>query len=746
LIKQILLTKKPYYVQVALPTPLYRVFSYCYPTGLPAPKAGQLVRVPFGKQKESIGIIVSSSEQCELDPTKVKDVLSLLHNEPLLGKNILALYEWASAYYAYPLGLAIQAGLPSRLRQGEAPQLSGLTYWQATEKASLYRLSRAPLQAKVLNYLLAKGPQTASAIKKMSGVQIGSVLKALVSKSLVSSMVHTPQKVTPKLAQTPLKLNTQQEQALSNLQKSLQGFSCTLLEGITGSGKTEIYLQLIWQVLQKKKQVLVLVPEINLTPQTLARFTARFNCRIVTLHSNISETDRKEAWLLARSGLADIIIGTRSAVFTPLARPGLCIIDEEHDSSFKQHEGFRYHGRDVAIYRANKEKYPVVLGSATPSLESLQNALQGKYQHLQLLERAGGATAPVLKVHNMHLHTHKEGFSETLLAQIKEHLHNGQQVLVYLNRRGFAPLLQCQECGWIAECPRCERSYTLHLQPKSLLCHHCITQKPIPHSCPACQRHTLSAIGAGTERIEVFLQEHFKQFPVIRIDRDSTRKLGSMEAKLNEIQTGTPCILVGTQMLAKGHHFPGVTMVAILEVDSCLFSTDFRAQENLGQLLMQVAGRAGRSNVAGEVVMQTYYAQHPALQQLLQKGYSGFARTLLKERQHVGMPPFSHLALLRAEAFDQKTPVALLKLITEKLTQLQTPKASSQISYYGPLASPLGRKAGVNRYQLLLHCHSRKLLQETLARLTLWMDQSSLAKKAARKVRWYIDVDAIDFS
>ncbi len=466
-----------------------------------------------------------------------------------------------------------------------------------------------------------------------------------------------------RLREPPFALNAEQRQALVAIDRKAGQFQPWLLFGITGSGKTEIYLQAIASVLARGEQALVLVPEIGLAPQTVARFRARFQTEIAVLHSGRNERERLEAWRAARSGQAGIVIGTRSAVFTPLARPGLIIVDEEHDLSFKQHEGFRYHARDLAVRRAQLESTPIVLGSATPSLESLANARLGRYELLELKERAAGASMPVFKLIDLRQQKLQDGFSDLLLQAVKTTLARGEQVLVFINRRGFAPLLLCHDCGWQAHCRRCDARPTLHRSPVRLHCHHCGSESAPPVQCPSCGSADLRAVGLGTERAEELLGKRFPKVPLFRVDRDSTRRKDALSQLYHEIHSAGPALLVGTQMLAKGHHFPKVTLVAILDVDGGLFGADFRAPEHMAQLILQVAGRAGRADKPGLVLLQTHQPEHPLLHELITAGYSAFAERVLEERRQLGLPPFGHLALIRAEATDAARPMTFLQQI-----------------------------------------------------------------------------------
>ena len=486
-----------------------------------------------------------------------------------------------------------------------------------------------------------------------------------------------------------LTLNKQQALAFSQLLFQ-EGFNVWLLEGVTGSGKTEIYLQYIEEVLKKGKQVLVLVPEIGLTPQTVRRFQARFNVEIDVLHSNLNDTQRLNVWERARTGQSAILIGTRSALFTQFSNLGLIILDEEHDGSFKQQDGWRYHARDLGIVLAQKLNIPILLGSATPSLESVNNVQNGKYRHLVLSKRAGNATAHSSIVIDLKHQRIQNGLSEPLLQRMQEHLEKGNQVLLFLNRRGFAPVLLCHECGWIDECHHCEKPYTYHQHQRVLRCHHCGAQKTVPIQCGHCGSTHLVTTGLGTEQLEETLKARFPQYNIARIDRDSTARKGKLEGYLEDIQQGKSQILIGTQMLAKGHHFPNVTLVALVNVDNALFSLDFRAEERLAQLYVQVAGRSGRAEKQGEVVLQTHYPDHPLLTTLLEKGYQAFAEETLKLRHNMGLPPFSFQALFKAQCrHSEEAENALSQLASffyeQKIEGLQV---------LGPIPAPFSKKSG----------------------------------------------------
>lgn len=530
-------------------------------------------------------------------------------------------------------------------------------------------------------------------------------------------------------------LNTAQELAVNTIIKT-SGFNTFLLDGVTGSGKTEVYLRAIEKILEQGKQALILVPEIGLTPQTISRFQNRFKQTIVALHSKLTDRERLNAWLMATIDKAQIIIGTRSAIFTPMPKLGIIIIDEEHDQSFKQQSGLRYSARDVAIMRSKMEDIPIVLGSATPSLESLYNATKGGYQRLHLPERAGNATHPKFYLVDMRNQKSSEAIAPLLLQQIHHHLDNKGQVLLFINRRGFAPVLLCPGCGWVAECERCDAKLTLHQSPRFLHCHHCNKSKPIPSLCPNCGYSELVPLGFGTERLEDIIADLFPGFNVLRVDRDTTAKKGSMQQMLNDVHANSYQILIGTQMLAKGHHFPNITMAAILNADSGLLSADFRASEQIAQLIMQVAGRAGRADKEGEVYIQTYNPRHELLQTLVAEGYNAFTQKLLTERDQAALPPFSYLALFRAEAKNKTISLDFLQKIKALLSKSRT------VDLMGPIPAPMQKKAGFYRAQMLVSSKTRRNLHVYLDKVIKEIENLEIT----RKVRWSIDIDPLDVS
>ncbi len=730
-------------IRVALPSPLRRLFDYRLPAALSAPE-GVRVEVPFASRR-LIGVVVAELEQSDQPEEKLKAVIRVLDETPLLPDQTLALCRWAASYYQHSLGETLQQALPALLRKGEAAAFGQQRYWRALsppDEAVRHQLRRAFKQLEALE-ALAQHPQGLSqAMLDKLGIA-ASHLKALAERGLAEAFEReqAPTRFDgPVLASAALTLNAEQQQAVAAITAALGGFQPFLLDGVTGSGKTEVYLQLIERCLEQGRQALVLVPEIGLTPQTLNRFRQRFAVPVALTHSGLNDRERLHSWLQASRGLAGILIGTRSAIFTPMPRLGLVIVDEEHDASYKQQDSLRYSARDLAVFRARQAGVPVVLGSATPTLESLANVEAGRYRYLPLRERAGGAQPPRLELLDLRTEPLAEGLAQTTVTRIGAHLARGQQVLVFLNRRGFAPALACNHCGWIADCPHCDAHLTLHLRPPHLHCHHCDHELPLPTRCPQCRQAGLAPVGQGTERSEQYLANLFPKVPVIRVDRDSTSRKEAMQRLLAPVLAGEPCILVGTQMLAKGHHFPGVTLVVILNADGGLFSADFRGAEKTGQLILQVAGRAGRAERSGEVLIQSYYPEHEILQRLVTEGYGPFAQRLLAERRSLQLPPYRHLALLRAEAAQLAEAEGLLRQCRGFLGEwLNAHRLGGPdgIQPVGPMAAPMERRQGRYRALLLIQAAARGPLHQCLQALCAWLE----ALPEARRVRWSLDVD-----
>ena len=710
--------------------------------------AGQLigcrVRVTVGK-RELIGVVFTQrplSQQGGLPADELNPVLEVLDCKPILPADLRRLLQWAAGYYHSPLGEVVATALPVLLRQGRALDLLA-RYWRITPQAATTLPGRSTRQQEALQALSLYEAHGASEATLLLMGHERTTLQALAGKGLAESFEQEkePQPDQPRLSEVPLTPSSEQQAAIDAIRQLVQPaayrFEGFLLEGLTGSGKTEVYLQVMQTVLEQRKQVLVLVPEIGLTPQTIQRFKRRFAAGIVQLHSGMTDLMRLQSWTAAMRGEASILIGTRSAIFTPLPRLGLIVVDEEHDLSYKQQDTFRYHARDVALMRGQMAQCPVILGSATPSLESLHLVNRGRLQHLHLSERAGSAALAELKLIDLRGKTRSAGLSPPLINAIRQTLDAGNQVLVFLNRRGYAPVLLCESCGWQADCPRCDAHLTVHQTPLHLHCHHCDYQSRLPAACPQCQSVNLAPTGTGTARVEELLQAQFASVPVIRVDRDSTSKRGSWEHIYEQAQQDQPVILLGTQMLAKGHHFPYVTLVAVLDVDGGFLSADFRGAERAAQLLVQVSGRSGRGARQGQVLIQTYQPDNPLLQTLLQQGYDRFARDTLQQRQLAALPPYRHAVLLRAEAMQ---PDMTQQFLAYAVGAFKAQAGSHHAEIWGPIPAPMEKRAGVYRGHVLILFQQRQLRQQLIAQW--WRD---LVKTPERRgVRISLDIDPME--
>jgi len=694
------------------------------------------VKVEFGR-RTLVGLIVDVDKSSHIAPQKLKDISDIIDLSPLVPSALFELFIWAAAYYQHPLGEALFTALPSLLRKGEPAVTACIPHWRLTElgaELDTQTLKRAPKQQALLDFI--KLHSSCVAESEISGLFSSTIRNQLRDKGLIESLLVENKPTAPTdeiLKQPSLQLDSQQQIAMNTL--DLHHFTSYLLEGITGSGKTEIYLQAIEQALRYERQALILIPEISLTPQTEKRFRDRFNASMVTIHSGMTDNQRLDAWLQARSGQAKIVLGTRSAIFTPFKALGLIILDEEHDPSYKQQDGFKYSARDLAVIRAQRENIPVILGSATPSLESLSNCSKGRYRHLILDKRVNNATTPDWKLIDLRAESIDCGIAASTLNAIEDTLNAKQQVLVFLNRRGFAPTLLCHQCGWTAQCLSCDSKLTVHRARGRLICHHCDYQQRQMHQCPHCQSSDLMATGEGTERSEYYLQQRFPDYKVIRVDRDSTRKKGALEAFFATADSGEPCILVGTQMLAKGHHFENVTLVVILDADSGLMSPDFRSHERMGQLLTQVAGRSGRGKLSGQVMVQTHQPQHPVLDELLNKGYQPLAQQLLSHRQQSLLPPFSALAIIRAESSNPQLSIEFLNLARRLCERPTVP--SLEVELLGPLPALMEKRSGRYRFILQITSATRGTLQQLLSKVVTQLE----IEKQGSKIRWSIDVD-----
>jgi primosomal protein N' (replication factor Y) len=668
-------------LRVALDVPLPTLFEYSAPDGM-RPEAGDRVAVPFGA-RQRVGVVMELADQSSVDSARVKPITRVIEGAPRLNADWLSQMRFLADYYQRPLGETAVSSLPPRLRS----------------------LKPLPKPRK----------------------------RALEPAAPVAKPAFAGQ----------LEANAAQARAVETVAASFDEFRAFLLHGVTGSGKTEVYLRLIERCLARERQALVLVPEIGLTPQLATRFRAAFpDARIALLHSALEDGARTEAWLAAARGEAHIVLGTRLAVLTPLPRLGLVVVDEEHDSSFKQQEGLRYSGRDAAVQRAKLAKCPVVLGTATPSLETWFNCAGSRYQKLELPERAvPGATLPRVRTIDLRGADVQHGLAAPAVTAIRQRLERGEQSLVFINRRGYAPVLACEACGWAAGCGRCSARLVLHNAAERgrasggrLRCHHCGAEQPVASACPTCGNVDLRPLGRGTQRVEETLTALFPQARILRIDRDSTRRRSELASKLEGVGRGEADILVGTQLLAKGHDFPLLTLVCVLNADSSLLSTDYRSAERLFATLAQVGGRSGRREQAGEVLVQTRFPGHPMFEALARHDYAGFAAAQLEERRSAGFPPFVHEAALRAEAPELETAMTFLR---EAARLVPAPES---VQLYDPVPHVITRRAGYERAQLLLQSASRPALQGFLRE---W--SAALPAAAPRSVRWHLDVDPIEF-
>jgi len=726
----------PSILQVALDTPLHRLFDYRLPDGLDAVPPGSLVEVPFGRTRQ-VGVALGAAADSAVEAGKLRHAIRVLDDRPALSPDTLRLAQFCADYYHYPLGAILLATLPPRLRNAtpfvaETPWLLLTDAGRAAQPSARARAQRALLD------VLRTAPQSRGSLRAQKQ---GRHAAALVAAGWAAWAQLPPQaagtppddplpRSNPSLAPAA---TVEQQAALDRLLPALAQFGVHLVHGVTGSGKTELYLRLIDAVLAAQKQALVLIPEIALTPQLEQHFRRRFpGRRIVTLHSGLTETARTENWLAAPG--CDVLLGTRLAVFAPLPRLGLIVVDEEHDASFKQQDGLRYSARDVAIARGKQAGVPVLLGSATPSLESYAQALSGRYRLVELKQRAiSQAQLPDIELLDLKHIPLDNGLTRPALQALADTLARGEQSLVFLNRRGYAPALYCPSCAWVSPCPRCSARLVLHRTAHRLKCHHCGFAARIPAECPGCGNPDLKPLGQGTQRLEETLAALLPAARIRRIDRDTMRPRAWAELGA-AVHSGAVDILVGTQMLAKGHDFPNMTLALILDTDGALYSPDFRATERLFAQLMQVAGRAGRADKPGRVLIQTAFPDHPLFRYLQRHDYAGYARTLLAERRQLDLPPFTRQVLLRAEATAMDAALAFL----QRAAALAPDMAA--VSVFGATPAAMARVANLERAQLLIQSTSRLALQ---AFVRDWRPQ--LERIRPRVARWSLDVDPLVF-
>jgi len=726
--------------RVVLDMPLRRPFDYLPPKEAPGKPImpGVRVRVPFGRQR-LIGMVTQEAASSDIAPERLKPIIEVLDAEPVLDASMLALLAWSADYYHHPMGEVLATALPKALRLG-APASAATRRWAATSAGRAAAASaaprRAPQQHRVLLHLMENAAMSAAELAALfPGAR--AALRALARRGWIESRDEpVSAAATPAASHGDegFTLNNEQDAAVAAVSAGFEHFGAYLLHGITGSGKTEVYLHLVARVLAQGRAALILVPEIGLTPQLVGRFRARFAVPLAVLHSALTDRERLEAWRQAFTGQARIVLGTRSAVFAPVRALGLIVVDEEHDASFKQHEGgFRYSARDLAVVRAQRAAVPIVLGSATPAFESLYNAASGRYQRLSLPRRTAQAQAPHLGLIDLRVNAVQAGISTPVIAAIERHLSAAGQVLIFLNRRGYAPTLLCTACGWTAACQECDARLTVHLAAGRLRCHHCGADAPLPAGCPQCG-YAVRPVGQGTERIAEKVAELFPGVPCVRLDRDAVRKRGDIDAVMQRMTSGDARILVGTQMVTKGHDFPNVTLVVVMNADRGLFSTDFRAPERLAQTIVQVAGRAGRGDRPGEVLIQTEFPDHPLLRSLLAEGYDGFARTALMEREAAAWPPYSRLAAVRDSA---KSAAAALEFLTAARHLARLPP---RVRMFGPVPAAMAKRAGRYHAQLLIESADRGALHRFLDGWITAIEHLP----SGRRVRWALDVDPLE--
>ncbi len=715
-------------IKVALDIPVPALFDYLAKEA-DIGDIGARAIVPFGAKKLT-GVVLGISENTDIPVERLKSAEFVFRDIPPLSGKLLDLFRFCSAYYHQPIGQVVLNALPARLKAQRPVEIKRPRHFSLTE-AGQHANVRGRQMKSLIDRLNESSGLSEAEIRKTYPAQ---ALKKLLSLGLVDEI---PGKALPLSISPSPQLTLEQAHAVARILDEKGKFQPWLLYGITGSGKTEVYLQVIARILEAGQQVLFLVPEINLTPHLENLFAARFpNTGIVSLHSGLSDTERLQGWLMAQSGEAGIVLGTRLAVFTPLPNPGLIIVDEEHDASFKQQEGLRYSARDVAVFRAKQEAVPVVLGSATPSLESYRSAKTGRYGLLELRHRAiQSASLPRVRYIDLRQEKRKSGLSEKLIAAISVRLNRGEQSMVFLNRRGYSPAMICRACSWTPSCPRCTSRLVLHLKLGRLRCHYCGFVEKIPPACPECGNLDLKPVGHGTQRIESELGSLFPDARILRIDRDSIRKKHDWLGMLDKIRSGDADILIGTQLLAKGHDFPNLTLVGILNSDASLFSSDFRASERLFALLTQVSGRAGRAGSPGEVLIQTEYKDHPLYRALEHHDFDAIAAMLLDERSAAGFPPYVHQALIRAEAPALDKAMDFLEKIRSAAS-----KIAQGVTIFDPAAASMIRLGNMERAHILFQSASRIRLQNFLDELL-----SNLDPAASRAVKWHIDVDPLEF-
>ena len=699
---------------------------------------GMRVKIPL-RGRDRVGIVISKEQDTEVPIEKLKPIIQVMDKKVVIPAGLLSLLRWVSWYYHYPLGGVLKVALPRLLRSAKSLPPSTIEVWRVCrDQAQGTELSKRAFKQRALLEWLGKLEGADKTLLDMEFNDWRASLRRLEQKGLVERrQIKIKEQMTEPCSAPRHKLNADQQHVVKAMLDECGNFSCTLLEGVTGSGKTEIYLELCEFILEQKKQVLVLVPEIALTIQTVARFRERFGQSVQVFHSGLSDNERLRIWSFALDGTVQIVIGTRSASFLPFKKLGLIVVDEEHDSSYKQTESLRYHARDMSIKRAQLEGVPILLGSATPALETLHNALAKRYKHQRLMRRAGNAAMPNFRIIDVRGKWLDGGLSEPLIRMIDDRIKKQEQVLLFINRRGYAPLMMCRQCGEALTCTHCDAYLVYHKHINKLGCHHCDARFAVPQRCPKCQSDTLAAIGVGTQQIEEKIQTLFPGARTVRIDTDAVRRRDALARKLEQIYTKQVDVIVGTQILTKGHHLPAITLTCIVDVDQGLFSPDFRSTERLAQLITQVGGRSGRGNVVGDVVLQTHHPEHPLLRTLLRKGYSALSAELLEERQQVGLPPYRHLTLLRVKARQPNSSMEFLRRIERYAKQLAQ---GMRVHVYPPIPAMMEKRADYHRACMLFEAPRATMLNRYIAALVEKVKTLPLQKD----MRWHFDVDPME--
>ncbi len=721
-------------ISIAVPMAIRERFDYLCKNNVPTPRPGTRIRVPFGKNY-LIGIVLGKHTNTNIPIGKLKYISSIIDNKPVISKDLLDILKWCSEYYHHPIGDVIKHALPSHIRRGGKAEIVPKIGWKITNlgKKSIHKIKKnAHKQIETLNACMHNNIVTSKIIKdnNLTNASINALYKKnyITKEIILDEIKHNLNKINRP------NLTSDQKKVIKSIISTKENYKAFLLKGVTGSGKTEVYLRLIEEEIKNDRQSLLLVPEIGLTPQLVSRLKDRFGKVLSIMHSGLTEKERYNSWLDSYLSKSKVIVGTRSAIFAPLPKLGLIIVDEEHDQSYKQQDGFRYSARDIAIYRAKTTNTKVLLASATPSFESLHNSNIGKYSLLNMPKRVGKAGKPKIKVIDQNKHASNNIISTPLILAIKKHINNKNQVLLFLNRRGYAPVLFCKECKKTEGCTRCDSNMTIHKKNQLVICHHCGEYKKLSITCNYCKSNRVS-LGSGTQRVVEDLSLIFPETQITRLDKDSTSKKGSLVKILETIESGYSQIIVGTQMLTKGHDFPNLTMVGILNTDQGILGTDFRSSEKLAQTLIQVAGRAGRRSTPGEVLIQTHFPNHPLISSLISDNYESFEKESLIARKNSNWPPYSHIITLRAKSVNKRKLFIFLKTVAT-LSKMKKLK----VNILGPAPAIIEKKFNKFHAQLLFQSKNRKLLHMLVREVVL--EIGKLRKNS--QIYWNLDVDPIE--